>query len=426
MKGPIYLDHAATTPVDPRVVSKMVPYLYERFGNAASSTHVYGWGADEAVEIAREEVAALLGCDPAELIWTSGATESNNLALKGVIGGVMGGVIDGASSTHGGRGGHVVSVRTEHASVLAPLRALQARGDIELTLLDVLPNGRIDPQVFAQALRPDTVLASVMWVNNETGVVQDIAALAAICGARGVLLHVDAAQAAGKVDIDLSAVPVDLLSVSAHKIHGPQGIGALFVRRELRDRLQAQQLGGAQEQGLRAGTLPLHQIVGFGEAYRMARRGMAVDNDRIRWLRDRLWSGLAQLDGVFLNGDAEHCIPHILNIGFTGIDALALIERLAPQLAMSSGAACASSKTAASTVLTALGRSEAQALASLRLSLGRFTRAEDIDIAIELIAAAVAALRAAKPAADDDEDCPMKRMRRRARQRTVSTTVKSA
>lgn len=409
MQAPIYLDNAATTRIDPRVIDKMLPYLYERYGNAASRTHVYGWSAEEAVEIAREEVAALLGCTPAELIWTSGATESNNLALRGTIAGLR------------ARGRHVVSVCTEHASVLAPLRALAARGEIELSLLGVRPDGLIDPQVFADALRPDTVLASVMWVNNETGVVQDIPSLAAICRARGLRLHVDATQALGKLPIDLQAVPVDLLSFSAHKIHGPQGIGALFVRDGLRACIEPQQLGGAQEQGLRAGTLALHQIVACGEACRLARQTLFAETGRMTGLRQRLWNGLSKLDGAFLNGHATRYAPHILNVGFEGTPALALIEKLSPQLALSGGAACSSSRPAPSPVLLALGRSAAQALASLRYSLGRFSSEAEVDAAVALTAEALAGLRsAARKAGEDDRDCPMKRMRRRSLQRAAA------
>lgn len=413
MNKPVYLDNAATTPVDPRVVSRMVPYLYERFGNTAASTHAYGWNAEEAIELAREEVAGLLGCAPDDIIWTSGATESNNLALRGLTAGLR------------ARGRHVVTLATEHASVLAPLRALADQGAIELTVLPVQASGHVEFELFEAALRPDTVLASVMWVNNETGVIQDIERLQRCCAARGVLLHVDATQAVGRVDVDLSRVAVDALSLSAHKLYGPQGIGALILRHAHRARLQPQLLGGSQQQGLRAGTLPLHQIVGLGAACTQARRAFAVDSDRIRWLRDRLWSGLAQLDGVFLNGDAHHGVPHILNIGFAGLPPLALIEKLAPQLAVSGGAACASSQPTPSPVLLALGRSEALALASLRLSLGRFTTVEDIDTAVEAIAQTVAELRAAAraPQPEDDEDCPMKRMRRRSLNRRAATAA---
>ncbi len=414
MKRPIYLDNAATTPVDPRVVTRMVPYFYERFGNASSRLHVHGWGAEEAIEIAREEVAALIGCAPAEIVWTSGATEANNLAIKGIA--------QAAPFTRR----HLVTISTEHSSVLAPLRALERQG-FELSVLEVDAQGRVDPQRFAAALRPDTLLASVMWVNNELGVIQDIAALAQKCRARGVLMHVDAAQAVGKIDIDWSAVPVDLLSLSAHKIHGPQGIGALVAREGLAARIEPQLHGGGQERGLRCGTLPLAQIVGLGEAYRLARLSMAQDNARIGALRDRLWAGLSRLEGLIRNGDPQHCTPHHLNLSFQGLDGDALIEALAPHLAVSTGAACASDQVEPSHVLRALGHSHALALASIRFSLGRFTSSDDIDQAISLLCARVAELQKARsgpvvPAgvAGDDPDCPMKRLRRRRSAAAVS------
>ncbi|MEW6168496.1 MAG: aminotransferase class V-fold PLP-dependent enzyme [Pseudomonadota bacterium] len=421
MKKPIYLDNAATTPPDPRVVSRMLPYLYDRFGNAASRTHARGWGAEEAVEIAREQVAMLIGCEPAEIVWTSGATEANNLALKGIA--------QNSPGTHR----HIVTAGTEHSSVLEPLRALQRQG-FSVSVLAVEPSGLLDPERFAAALQPHTLLASVMWVNNETGVIQDIAALAAICRARGVLLHVDAAQAAGKIGIDWSAVPIDLMSISAHKIHGPQGIGALVVRKGLAPRLAAQMHGGGQERGLRGGTLPLPQIVGCGEAYRLARNSMATDNERIRALRDRLWAGIGALDGVRLNGDPEQRVPHHLNVSFSGIEADALLAALASELAVSSGAACASDHVEPSHVLLALGRSEDLALSSIRFSLGRFTNMEEIERAIEIVRAQVGLLRSAAPVAPgkaldddpDDPDCPMKRLRRRAQARKAAAARRLA
>lgn len=409
MQRAIYLDNAATTQVDPRVVTRMLPYLYERFGNASSRTHAKGWGAEEAVEIAREEVAALIGCAPSEVVWTSGATEANNLAIKGIAQAVRAG------------GGHIVTLRTEHSSVLRSVEAL-ARENFAVTVVDVEPNGLVDPERFAAALRPDTLLASVMWVNNETGVIQDIAALAALCRARGVPLHVDAAQAVGKIAIEWAAMGVDLMSLSAHKIHGPQGIGALVVREGLAARLLPQLHGGGQENGLRGGTLALHQIVGLGEAYGLARRHMVLDNERIRALRDRLWAGIRAIDGVVLNGDDERRVPHHLNVAFRGLDADVLIGALAPELAVSSGAACASDHVDPSHVLLALGRSRELALASIRFSLSRFTTGEDIERAIELLRTRVPALRGAPGAvavADDDPDCPMKRLRRRARARAA-------
>lgn len=405
---PIYLDNAATTRVDDRVVDAMLPYLREHYGNPASATHAYGWAAEAAVEHARAEVAALIGCDAAELIWTSGATESNTLALRGLIGGLT-------SAQTQGRRPHVVTQRTEHAAVLAPLRQLRADGAIELTVLDVPADGRLDPRAVVDAITDRTALVSVMWVNNETGVVQDIAAIAAVCAASGVALHVDAAQAAGKLGIELSALPVTALSLSAHKLHGPKGVGALFLRTSGRHRIEPQQLGGAQERGLRAGTLAVHQIVGFGAACRLARAEMPVERQRIRLLRDRLWDGLSALPGAFRNGSAEHCVANTLNVGFDGVEALALVERLAPDLALSTGAACASTRVAPSPVLRAMGRSDAQALASLRYSLGRFTRDEDIDRAVELTAQALRGVRhaASRSGGGEDRDCPMKRLRRR-------------
>jgi cysteine desulfurase len=419
MSEAIYLDNAATTRVDPRVVERMLPYLCEHYGNPASATHAYGWAADEAVEQAREQVAALIGCDAAELIWTSGATESNGLALRGLIGGVQ--------RRDPARRPHVITQRTEHAAVLAPLRDLRVQGQIELSVLDVGADGRVDPQALAAALRDDTALVSVMWVNNETGVVQDVAQLAGVCQVRGVPLHVDAAQAAGKLPIDLSRTPLAALSLSAHKLHGPKGVGALFVRSDHLARLVPQQLGGSQERGLRAGTLPVHQIVGFGEACRIARQQMAQDQAQIAALSARLWNGLSTVPGVFRNGAAEHCIAHTLSIGFAETDALALIERLLPELALSTGAACSSTHTKPSPVLRAMGRSDAQALASLRFSLGRFNRADEIDRAIELTRAAVAAVRARPAAARSpraqDPDCPMKRLRRRAQAQCAALAV---
>lgn len=413
MNKPVYLDNAATTPVDPRVLSRMMPYFYDRFGNAASRTHARGWGAEEAVEIAREQVAMLIGCEPSEIVWTSGATEANNLALKGIA--------QASPRTYN----HIVTVRTEHSSVLEPLRALQQEG-FSVSVLDVEPNGLLDPERFAAALQPRTLLASVMWVNNETGVIQDIAALAAICRARGVLLHVDAAQAVGKIGIDWSTVPIDLMSISAHKIHGPQGIGALVVRKGLASRLAVQVHGGGQERGLRGGTLPLPQIVGCGEAYQLARNGMALDNERIRALRDRLWAGIGALEGVLLNGDPERRVPHHLNVSFRGIEADALLVALAPELAVSSGAACASDHVEPSHVLLALGRSEELALSSIRFSLGRFTNMDEIERTIEMVCTKLGVLRSAPPVAtgkaldDDDPDCPMKRLRRRAQARKAA------
>lgn len=400
----IYLDNAATTAVDPRVVTKMVPYLYERFGNPASGTHVYGWSAEEAVEIAREEVAATIAAQPKEIVWTSGATEANNLALRG------------AAQALQARGRHIVSLKGEHASVRAPLQQL-AREGWEITWLDVEADGRVDRQRFLRALRADTVLASTLWVNNETGATQDIAALAACCRAHGVRLHVDGAQAIGKLPVDVAALGIDLLSMSAHKLHGPKGIGALYVNEALRDQLVPQQLGGGQEQGLRAGTLPVHQIVGLGEAYRLARQRLDADIEYMQGLRERLWQGLAPLGGVYVNGDWRSGAPHILNLSFDGVDALALLDAVAPRLALSAGAACASTRVEPSPVLLAMGRTPVQALSAIRCSVSRYTEPEMIDTAVAVLTAAVRRLRGsgavlAEPSGDD-EDCPMKRLRRR-------------
>ncbi|HOB46543.1 MAG TPA: aminotransferase class V-fold PLP-dependent enzyme, partial [Zoogloea sp.] len=299
----IYLDYAATTPVDSRVAAKMIPYLTERFGNPASRSHAFGWAAEGAVELAREQVAALINADPKEIVWTSGATESNNLAIKG------------AAHFYSGRGKHLITVKTEHKSVLDTCRELERQG-FSVTYLDVEPNGLIDLDKLAAAIRPDTVLVSAMLVNNEIGVIQDVAAIGALCRAKGVLFHVDGAQATGKVDIDLETTPIDLLSLSAHKTYGPKGVGALYVRRKPRVRLEALIHGGGHERGLRSGTLPTHQIVGMGEAYAIARHGMATENERIRWLRDRLWAGLSAMDEVYLNGDMDARVPHNLNVSF--------------------------------------------------------------------------------------------------------------
>jgi len=412
MQPAIYLDHAATTPVDPRVVGKMMPYLYERFGNP-SSVHPQGWSAEAAVEIAGEELAGMLRCDSAELVWTSGATESSNLALRGTALGLA------------GRGRHLVTLATEHASVLEPLRAL-ARDGWELTIVDVESDGRVDLQRFADALRADTVLASVMWVNNETGVIQNIAGLAKLCRERGVLLHVDAAQALGKIDIDLSQVPLDLMSMSAHKLHGPKGIGALFVREGLQSVIAPQMLGGGQQHGLRSGTLPVHQIVGMAEACRLARRTLDATAENLHWLRDRLWEGLEKLGGVSRNGNPDHSVPNVLNVCFAGVDGPTFLEHLSLRIAVSSGSACASDHVAPSHVLSAMGRSTPQALASIRFSLSRMNTTGDIDAAIEAVSELLNTLRQPAKAADDDEDCPMKRLRRRLRAAAPLTATQAA
>ncbi|MDO9483899.1 MAG: IscS subfamily cysteine desulfurase [Hydrogenophaga sp.] len=380
---PIYLDSAATTPVDRRVASKMWPYLTEQFGNPASRSHAYGWVAEEAIELAREQVCSLINADPREIVWTSGATESNNLAIKGV------------AHFHKARGKHLVTLATEHKAVLDSMRELEREG-FEVTVLPVLPSGLLDLDQFSASLRPDTVLASVMFVNNETGVIQDIAAIGAICREKGVLLHVDAAQAAGKVVIDLDVLPVDLLSLSAHKIYGPKGIGALYVRRKPRVRIDAQMHGGGHERGMRSGTLATHQIVGMGEAFRIAREEMATENERIRMLRDRLYNGLKDIEEVHLNGDMEQRVPHNLNVSFNFVEGESLIMAI-KDLAVSSGSACTSASLEPSYVLRALGRSDELAHSSIRFSIGRFTTEEEVDYAIKLLHEKIGKLRELSP-----------------------------
>jgi cysteine desulfurase len=380
---PIYLDYAATTPVDPRVVQQMVPYLYQQFGNPASRSHAYGWAAEEAVEIAREHVAALIGADPREVVWTSGATESNNLAIKG------------AAQFHRSRGKHLITVKTEHKAVLDTMRELEREG-FEVTYLDVQEDGLVDLAALEAALRPDTILVSVMWVNNEIGVIQDIPAIAALCRARGILCHVDAAQASGKVEIDMSALPVDLLSLSAHKTYGPKGIGALYVRRKPRVRIEAQIHGGGHERGMRSGTLPTHQIVGMGEAYRLAKEAMGRENERIRALRDRLLAGLRDIPAVRVNGSLEKRVPHNLNISFEFVEGESLLMGI-KGVAVSSGSACTSASLEPSYVLRALGLSDEVAHSSIRFSVGRFTTEAEIDAAVAQVRATVERLRSLSP-----------------------------
>jgi cysteine desulfurase len=380
---PIYLDYAATTPVDPRVVQKMVPYLYDNFGNPASRSHAWGWAAEEAVEIAREQVAALVGADPREIVWTSGATESNNLAIKG------------AAQFHQGRGRHLITLKTEHKAVLDTMRELERAG-FEVSYLDVQVDGLLDLSVLKAALRPDTVLVSVMWVNNEIGVIQDIAAIGALCRANGTLLHVDAAQASGKLEIDLTRLPVDLLSLSAHKTYGPKGIGALYVRRKPRVRIEAQTHGGGHERGMRSGTLPTHQIVGMGEAYRLARESMAFENERIRALRDRLLAGLREIPETRINGHLDQRVPHNLNISFQFVEGESLLMGM-KGIAVSSGSACTSASLEPSYVLRALGLSDEVAHSSIRFSVGRFTTEAEIDRAVSQVGATVARLRELSP-----------------------------
>ncbi|WP_341889050.1 IscS subfamily cysteine desulfurase [Variovorax sp. YR752] len=380
---PIYLDYAATTPVDPRVVQQMLPFLYEQFGNPASRSHAYGWAAEEAVEIAREHVAALIGADPREIVWTSGATESNNLAIKG------------AAMFHKGKGRHLITLKTEHKAVLDTMRELEREG-FEVTYLDVMGNGLVDLDVLTAALRPDTILVSVMYVNNEIGVIQDIPAIGALCRARGILLHVDAAQASGKLAIDLASLPVDLMSLSAHKTYGPKGIGALYVRRKPRVRIEAQIHGGGHERGMRSGTLPTHQIVGMGEAYRLAREAMGSENERIRALRDRLLAALQSIPEVRINGDLERRVPHNLNISFQFVEGESLLMGM-KGIAVSSGSACTSASLEPSYVLRALGLSDEIAHSSIRFSVGRFTTEAEIDRAVEQVKGTVERLRSLSP-----------------------------
>jgi cysteine desulfurase len=383
VKLPIYLDYSATTPVDPRVAGELIPYLTEKYGNPASRSHAFGWEAEEAVERARAEVAGLVGADPKEIIWTSGATESDNLALKG------------AAHFYRGKGKHLISVKTEHKAVLDTLRELEREG-FEVTYLSPRPDGLLDLEAFRAAIRPDTILASVMHVNNEIGVIQDIAALGETCRERGVLFHVDAAQSAGKVAIDLTRLKVDLMSFSAHKIYGPKGIGALYVRRKPRVRLEPQMHGGGHERGLRSGTLPTHQIVGMGAAFRIAGEEMAGDNERIRSLRDRLLNGLQAIDQIHVNGDLEQRVPHNLNVSFSFVEGESLLMAI-KDLAVSSGSACTSASLEPSYVLKALGRSDELAHSSIRFSIGRFTSEAEIDYAIQLLKSKVAKLRQMSP-----------------------------
>ncbi len=380
---PIYMDYGATTPVDPRVVDAMIPWLREHFGNPASRSHAWGWEAEEAVEKARGHVAALIGADPREIVWTSGATESNNLALKG------------AAQFYKSRGKHLVTVKTEHKAVLDTMRELERQG-FEVTYLDVQEDGMLDLEAFKAALRPDTILASVMFVNNEIGVVQDIPALGAICREKGVLFHVDAAQATGKVEIDLAKLPVDLMSLASHKTYGPKGIGALYVRRKPRVRLEAQMHGGGHERGMRSGTLPTHQIVGMGEAFRLAKEEMQQDIAHARRLQQRLLDGLKDVEQVFINGNLEHRVPHNLNMSFNFVEGESLIMGI-KGLAVSSGSACTSASLEPSYVLRALGRSDELAHSSLRMTIGRFTTEEEIDYAIATIKQNVAKLRELSP-----------------------------
>lgn len=380
---PVYLDYSATTPVDQRVAAKMIPYITEHFGNAASRSHPYGWTAEKAVENAREEVAKLVGADPREIVWTSGATESNNLAIKG------------AANFYSGKGKHIITVSTEHKAVIDAVRELERVG-FTATYLEPEPNGLLDLAKFKAAIRPDTVLASVMLVNNEIGVIQDITAIGNICRENNVIFHVDAAQATGKVKIDLENLPVDLMSFSAHKTYGPKGVGALYVRRKPRIRIEAQMHGGGHERGMRSGTLATHQIVGMGEAFRIAREEMDLENARIRRLRDKLLHGLETIEEVYVNGDLEHRVPHNLNISFNYVEGESLIMAV-KGIAVSSGSACTSASLEPSYVLRALGRSDELAHSSIRFSIGRFTTEEDVDYTIELMKSKIGKLRELSP-----------------------------
>ena len=380
---PIYMDYGATTPVDPRVVDAMIPWLREHFGNPASRSHAWGWEAEEAVEKARGEVAKLINADPREIVWTSGATESNNLAIKG------------AANFYQSRGKHLITVKTEHKAVLDTTRELERQG-FEVTYLDVKEDGLIDFDVLKAAIRPDTILISVMFVNNEIGVIQDIPAIGALCREKGIIFHVDAAQATGKVEIDLATLPVDLMSLASHKSYGPKGIGALYVRRKPRVRLEAQMHGGGHERGLRSGTLPTHQIVGMGEAFRIAREEMGAESERIRALQQRLLAGIGDIEQVFINGHLERRVPHNVNASFNYVEGESLIMGI-KGIAVSSGSACTSASLEPSYVLRALGRSDELAHSSLRMTIGRFTTEEEIDYAVSLLKDRVAKLRELSP-----------------------------
>ena len=380
---PIYMDYGATTPVDPRVVEAMIPWLSEHFGNPASRSHAWGWEAEAAVEKAREQVAALINADPREIVWTSGATESNNLAIKG------------AANFYKTRGKHLVTVKTEHKAVLDTMRELERQG-FEVTYLDVKEDGLLDLEALEAALRPDTILVSVMFVNNEIGVIQDLPAIGALCRKRGIVFHTDAAQATGKVVIDMAKLPVDLMSLASHKTYGPKGIGALYVRRKPRVRLEAQMHGGGHERGLRSGTLPTHQIVGMGEAFRVASEEMGSEQERIRMLQQRLLRGISDIEQVFINGDSERRVPHNVNASFNFVEGESLIMGI-KGIAVSSGSACTSASLEPSYVLRALGRSDELAHSSLRMTIGRFTTAEEIDTAVSTLKERVAKLRELSP-----------------------------
>jgi len=383
MRLPIYLDYSATTPVDPRVAEKMIPYLTEFFGNPASRSHAFGWKAEAAVEEARAHVAALIGADPKEIIWTSGATEGNNLALKG------------AANFYKTKGKHIVTQKTEHKAVLDTVRELERQG-FEATYLDVEANGIVSLEKLKAALRPDTILVSIMMVNNEIGVIQPVWEIGELCREKGIVFHVDAVQGAGRVEIDLAKLKADLLTITAHKIYGPKGVGALYVRRKPRVRIEAQIHGGGHERGFRSGTLATHQIVGFGEAARLAKAEMATENQRVRALRDRLWNSIKDMEEVYVNGDLERRIPHNLNVSFNFVEGESLIMAV-KDIAVSSGSACTSASLEPSYVLRALGRNDELAHSSIRITLGRFTTEDEVDYAAQLIRRKVEKLRELSP-----------------------------
>ena len=380
---PIYLDYGATTPCDPRVVDAMIPWLREHFGNPASRSHAWGWEAEEVVEKSRGQVASLINADPREIVWTSGATESINLAIKG------------AAHFYGSRGKHLITLKTEHKAVLDTMRELERQG-FEVTYLDVQENGLLDLDKFKDALRKDTILASVLLVNNEIGVIQDIHAIGALCRERGIILHVDAAQATGKVTIDIDTLPVDLMSLASHKSYGPKGIGALYVRRKPRVRLEAQMHGGGHERGMRSGTLPTHQCVGMGTAFAIAKAEMGTEIERVRMLQKRLLDGISGIEQVFINGDTVHRVPHNVNASFNFVEGESLIMGV-KGLAVSSGSACTSASLEPSYVLRALGRSDEMAHSSLRMTIGRFTTQEEIDYAVSTLKDRVGKLRDLSP-----------------------------
>ncbi len=380
---PIYMDYSATTPIDPRVADKMIPYLREQFGNPASRSHMYGWTAEKAVEEARGHVAALVNADPREIIWTSGATESNNLAIKG------------AAQFYKTKGKHIITVKTEHKSVLDTVRELERIG-FEATYLEPQDNGLITVEQLAAAVRPDTILVSVMLVNNEIGVIQPIDEIGAFCRSKGIIFHCDAAQATGKVVIDLQKTKVDLMTFTAHKTYGPKGVGALYVCRKPRVRLEAQMHGGGHERGLRSGTLPTHQIDGMGESFRIAKEEMDSEIGRIQALRDRLAKGLQEIEEVYINGDMDHRVPHNLNVSFNYVEGESLIMAI-KDIAVSSGSACTSASLEPSYVLRALGRSDELAHSSIRFTIGRFSTEEDIDFAVNLLKSKVHKLRELSP-----------------------------